>query len=435
MVARYRESDAARDEIENMNDKDRNRDDNGNDSIAIRATLMRGGTSKGVFFAADDLPHGLMQRPSARDALLLRIIGSPDPYGKHTDGLGGATSSTSKVVIASRSLREDCDVEFLFGAIAIDQPLVDWSGNCGNLTSAVGPFAIARGWVVANGQDPSRTTTTTVRIWQQNIGKRIVAHVPTRGGRVIESGSFQEDGVPFGSAEIRLEFLDPADAGEHGLLPTGNVCDFLHVPELEEVIARTGKHAARSAAGIIRATMINAGNPTVFIRADALKLTGRELPDAINRDAKLLARLEAIRARAAVAMRLAKTPEEATRNRPATPKIAFVAAPASYRSSAGADIDKSGIDVLARIVSMGKLHHAFTGTGSIALAVAAALPGTIVSEVARTLPGVPTRIGHVSGVLAVGAVLEQRDGRWRVDRAVMSRSARRLMDGTVFATR
>ncbi len=438
MAARHREGDAARDEIENMNEQNRKRDpgnvrgnvQDSEDSLAIRATLMRGGTSKGVFFAADDLPPGLMQRPGSRDALLLRIIGSPDPYGKHTDGLGGATSSTSKVVIVSRSLREDCDVEFLFGAVAIDQPLIDWSGNCGNLTSAVGPFAIARGWVVADDDDRSHAATTTVRIWQQNLGKRIVAHVPTRGRHVIESGSFQEDGVPFGSAEVRLEFLDPADAGEHGLLPTGNACDLLHVPELEEVIAASGKHAS----GTIRATMINAGNPTVFIRADALKLTGRELPDAINRDAKLLAHLEAIRARAAVAMHLAKTPEEATRNRPATPKIAFVAAPASYRSSAGTDIDKSGIDVLARIVSMGKLHHAFTGTGSIALAVAAALPGTIVSEVARTLPGVPTRIGHVSGVLAVGAVVDQRDGKWRVDRAVMSRSARRLMDGTVYAT-
>ena len=419
-----------------MNDKilprggDRIDSEGSADSLAIRATLMRGGTSKGLFFASDDLPRGLMQRPSARDALLQRIIGSPDPYGKHTDGLGGATSSTSKVVIVSRSLREDCDVEFLFGAVAIDRPLIDWSGNCGNLTSAVGPFAIARGWVVSGDSDSSRAATTTVRIWQQNIGKRIVAHVPTRGGRVIEAGSFHEDGVPFGSAEIRLEFLDPADAGEHRLLPSGHACDLLHVPELEDLIPASGKQAA----GTIRATMINAGNPTVFIRADALKLTGRELPDAINRDAKLLTLLEAIRARAAIAMHLARTPDEATRNRPATPKIAYVAAPASYRSSAGMDIDKTGIDVLARIVSMGKLHHAFTGTGSIALAVAAALPGTIVSEVARTLPGVPTRIGHVSGVLTVGAVVEQRDGQWHVDRAVMSRSARRLMDGVVFAT-
>ena len=391
------------------------------DDLALRATWMRGGTSKGLFFAADDLPSGLMQRPSRRDALLLRIIGSPDPYRRHTDGLGGATSSTSKVVIVSRSLREDCDVEFLFGAVSIDEPLIDWSGNCGNLSTAIGPFAIARGWVRAN-DDVARIGTTTVRIWQQNIGKRIVAHVPTRGGRVVEAGGFQEDGVPFGSAEIRLEFLDPADAGDGGLLPTGSACDLLRVPELADVLP----------GGAIRATMISAGAPTVFVRADALKLTGRELPEAIDRDARLLARLESIRARAAVAMGLARSVDEATRHRPATPKIAFVAAPVAYRSSAGTDIERDGVDVVARIVSMGRLHHAFTGTGSIALAVAAALPGTIVSEVARTLPGVPTRIGHASGVLAVGAVVEQREGRWCVDRAVLSRSARRLMEGTVY---
>ena len=270
-----------------------------------------------------------------------------------------------------------------------------------------------------------------MRIWQQNIGKRIVAHVPTRAGRVLEAGSFQEDGVPFGSAEIRLDFIDPADNGVRGLLPTGNPSDLLHVPELEEFLPSNGT----SRAGTLRATMISAGSPTVFVRADALKLSGRELPASVNRDPRLLARFEAVRARAAVAMGLARTADEATRSRPTMPKIAFVAAPVTYRSSAGSDIDKTGIDVVARIVSMGKLHHAFTGTGSIALAVAAALPGTVVSEVARTLPGVPTRIGHVSGVLAVGAVIDQRDGRWHVERAVMSRSARRLMDGTVFAPR
>jgi hypothetical protein len=396
--------------------------------IGIRATYMRGGTSKGVFFAAEDLPGGILQRPSVRDVLLSRLVGSPDPYAKHTDGMGGATSSTSKVVIVSRSLREDCDVDFLFGAVAIEDALIDWSGNCGNLTAAVGPFAIARGWVEAD-RDPSRTATTTVRIWQQNLGKRIVAHVPTKGGRVVETGTFREDGVPFDGAEIRLEFLEPADAGEGGLLPTGNPCDTLRVPELEDVLPAS----AGMPAGALRATMINAGNPTVFVRADALKLTGRELPDAVNRDARMLAKLEAIRARAAVAMGLAKTPDEATRSRPATPKISFVAAPAGYRTSAGSEVAREGIDVLARIVSMGKLHHAYTGTGSIALAVAAALPGTIVAELARTLPGVPTRIGHVSGVLTVGAVVDRRDGRWHVERAVMSRSARRLMDGTVYA--
>ena len=401
------------------------------DVLAIRATWMRGGTSKGLFIAAEDLPRDLSQRSSLRDALLLRLIGSPDPYGRQTDGLGGATSSTSKVVIVARSLRDDCDVEFLFGAVSIADALIDWSGNCGNLSAAVGPFAIARGWVVPNAADSSRAGSTTVRIWQQNLGKRIVAHVPTRGGHLVETGSFREDGVPFGAAEIRLEFLDPADTGAGGLLPTGRASDWLHVPALEALSpASAGRRA-----GAIRATMINAGNPTVFVRADALQLSGRELPDAIDRDTGLLARLEAIRAHAAVAMGLAASTDEATRHRPATPKIAFVAAPVGYRTSAGVDIDRSGIDVVARIVSMGKLHHAFTGTGSIALAVAAALPGTVVGEVARTLPGVPTRIGHASGVLAVGAVVERRGDAWHVDRAVMSRSARRLMDGVVYAPR
>lgn len=373
---------------------------------SIRATYMRGGTSKGVFFRAEDLPRDKKER----DALLLRVVGSPDPYQKHTDGMGGATSSTSKVVIVAPSLREDSDVDFLFGAVAIDEALIDWSGNCGNLTAAVGPFAIAQGWV------RPEEGTTTVRIWQENIRKRILSLVPTRDGAVVEEGRFREDGVPFPAAEIRLEFLDPADAGKEGLLPTGAAAEVLDIPDL----------------GPLRVTLINAGNPTVFVRADALKLTGRELPDAINRDARLLARLEAIRSHAAVAMGLARSIEDATRNRPATPKIAFVAPPAAYRTSAGAEVAREEIDLLARIVSMGKLHHAFTGTGSIALASAAALPGTVVAEVARTLPGVPTRIGHASGVMAVGAIVEETPKGWRVEKAVMSRTARRLMQGEVF---
>jgi len=373
---------------------------------SVSATYMRGGTSKGVFFCATDLPAD----KRARDALLLRVIGSPDPYGRHTDGMGGATSSTSKVVIVSRSLREDCDVDFLFGAVAIEEALIDWSGNCGNLTSAVGPFAIAQGWVAPT------EGTTVVRMWQQNVQKRILAHVPTRSGIVVEEGNFREDGVPFTSSEIVLEFLDPADTGKSGLLPTGNPSDTLDIPE----------H------GPVRVTLMNAGNPTIFIRADALKLSGRELPDGINRDARVLGRIEMIRAHAAVAMGLAKSTDDASRNRPATPKLAFVAPPSAYRTSAGAEVTKDSIDILARIVSMGKLHHAFTGTGSIALAVAAAIPGTVVSEVARTLPGVPTRIGHASGVLTVGALVDLGPKGWRVEKAVMSRSARRLMQGQVF---
>jgi probable AcnD-accessory protein PrpF len=372
----------------------------------IPAVLMRGGTSKGLFFRAEHLPSDKRER----DRLLARLIGSPDPYLRHTDGLGGATSSTSKVVLISTSLREDCDVDFLFGAVAIDSGLIDWSGNCGNLSAAVGPYAITQGLIEA------RPGVTPVRIWQQNIQKRIVAHVPTQHGQVVEDGSFKEDGVPFPGAEIVLEFLDPADSGRDGLLPTGHAADDLEVPEL----------------GSLRVSYINAGNPTVFVRASALQLSGRELPDTLNRDAKLLVKLESIRAHAAVAMGLARSPDEATKHRPATPKLAWVAPPSSYRSSGGFEVDRASIDLLARIVSMGQVHHAFTGTGSIALAAAAALPGTLVSEVTRTLPGVATRIGHASGILTVGALLEMTKTGWRVEKAVMSRSARRLMQGDVY---
>jgi probable AcnD-accessory protein PrpF len=379
----------------------------------IPAVYMRGGTSKGVFFLGRDLP----QQPRDRDPLLLRVIGSPDPYAKHTDGMGGATSSTSKVVIITPSRRDDCDVDFLFGAVAIGDPLIDWSGNCGNLSAAVGPFAISEGLVSAN------EGVTRVRIWQANLGRRIDAFVQVRNGEVLEEGAFMEDGVPFPCAEVRLEFLDPADdaaGGSSALLPTGALQDTLDVPRV----------------GQVTATMVTAGNPTVFVRASSIGLTGKESSADVDRDRKLLERLEAIRAVAAVRMGLAGSTEEATRLRPGTPKISWVGRPSAYRSSAGVDIAPDRIDVLARIMSMGRLHHAYTGTGSIALAVAAALPGTVVNEVARTLPGVPTRIGHQSGVLAVGAEVSRReDGGWHVDKAVLSRSARRLMSGWVYVPR
>jgi probable AcnD-accessory protein PrpF len=374
-------------------------------SRRIPAVYMRGGTSKGVFFDARHLPADAARR----DALLLRILGSPDPYARQTDGMGGATSSTSKVVLVSPSQREGCDVDFLFGAVAIDQPLIDWSGNCGNLSSAVGPFAIDQGMVKAvEGY-------ARVRIWQQNIGQRIDAVVPVRGGEPVEDGEFMEDGVPFPGAEIRLEFLEPEAPDAPPLLPTGEVQDTLQIPGI----------------GAIRATLITAGNPTVFVRADVLGLSGRELPAQLGGQQALLARLEAIRAAASVRMGLARTPEEATRLRPATPKISWVAPPEGYRSSAGVEIPAEQIDVLARIMSMGRLHHAFTGTGSIALAAAAALPGSIVEEVARKGDRAPIRIGHVSGTLRVGAVLSRRDGGWRFEKAVLSRSARRLMSGVL----
>ncbi len=376
---------------------------------------MRGGTSKGVFFVPEDLPASAQKDVKLRDAILLRVIGSPDPYVKQIDGMGGATSSTSKVVLVSPSTRPDCDVDYLFGAVSIDTPVVDWSGNCGNLTSAVGPFAIARGLVAA----PQDGGVAVVRIWQANIGKKIVAHVPIAGGEVQEVGDFELDGVTFPAAEIKLEFLDPgADEDSEGgaMFPTGHMIDRVEIPGV----------------GTIEATLINAGNPTIFIDAATVGLKGNELQDAVNSDAEFLARCEAIRSQCAVAMGLSATAEEATAKRPHTPKLAFVSKPLDYIASSGKSVAAIDIDILARIMSMGKLHHAMTGTGAVAIAVAASIPGTLVSRSlpAGSLPVV--RFGHPSGTLSVGATAEKVQGAWTVTKAIMSRSARRLMDGQVF---
>lgn len=378
--------------------------------LRIPAVYMRGGTSKGVFFVAGDLPGD----PAERDRILLRVIGSPDRYGKHIDGMGGATSSTSKVVILSKSERPDCDVDYLFGAVAIDAPVIDWSGNCGNLSAAVGPFAISSGLVEAPADG-----TAVVRIWQANIGKKIIAHVPMRGGEVVELGDFELDGVTFPAAEIKLEFLDPAadeDGGEGGaMFPTGRKIDMLDVPGV----------------GRVEATLINAGNPTVFVDAQTLGLKGTELQGDVNGNKELLARAEAVRALGAVAMGLASSAEEATARRPHTPKLAFVAKPANYVASDGKAVPASSIDLLARIFSMGPLHHAMTGTGAVAIAAAAAIPGTLVHRVAPVGPDGRVRFGHPSGSLAVGAEAAEAHGEWAVGKVIMSRSARRLMEGFV----
>jgi probable AcnD-accessory protein PrpF len=384
--------------------------------IGIRATYMRGGTSKGVFFTLDDLPAPARQAGAARDALMLRVTGSPDPYGKQIDGMGGATSSTSKVVIVGPSARQDCDVDYLFGAVAIESPVVDWSGNCGNLTSAVGPFAIERGLVSApeNG-------IAVVRIWQANIQKKIIAHVPMCDGQVQETGDFELDGVTFPAAEIKLEFLDPGadEDGEGGaMFPTGNMIDKLDVPGV----------------GVVEATLINAGNPTIFVDAVTLGLSGSELQPRVNTDAELLAKAETIRANATVAMGLAATAAEATEKRPHTPKLAFVALPTGYTAASGKDVSSSDMDLCARIFSMGKLHHAMTGTGAVAIAVAAAIPGTLVSRALGGGRRDEVRFGHPSGTLKVGADAAEQDGTWAVTKALMSRSARRLMEGQVFVS-
>lgn len=380
--------------------------------IEVRATYMRGGSSKGVFFETTDVPAD----PARRDALLMRVIGSPDPYGKQTDGMGAATSSTSKVVLVSRSARADCDVDYLFGQVDIEQPRIDWTGNCGNLTTAVGPFAIARGLV-----DAPADGVAVVRIWQANIGKVIVAHVPMAGGTVQELGDFVLDGVAFPAAQVRLEFLAPGGDGssaEESLLPTGRVADVLTVEGV----------------GTFDVTYINAGNPTIFLRASDLGLTGKELQPDVNGDAALLARIEAVRAAGAVAMGLATSAAQATASRPGTPKLAWVAPPEDYVASSGKAVPAQALDLLVRIVSMGKLHHAITGTGAVAVGAAAAVEGSIVAQALR--PGVAAgqdvRMGHTSGVLAVGAKAEHQPERgWVISQVSLSRSARRLMEGVV----
>lgn len=374
----------------------------------IQAVYMRGGTSKGVFFHNDWLPKDA----AVRDRILMRVIGSPDPYGQQIDGMGGATSSTSKVVIVGPSSRADCDVDYRFGQVAIDRAMVDWSGNCGNLTSAVGPFAIAQGLV-----DAPRDGIATVRIWQANISAKIIAHVPMKNGEVVEDGDFELDGVAFPAAEIKIEFLDPSGDGEEdggGMFPTGNAVDVLDVPGV----------------GPVELTMINAGNPAIFVDAATLGLKGNELQRDINSNGELLEKVEAIRSHAAVRIGLSKSADEATRLRPHTPKLAFVAKPAGYLASSGKEIDPATLDINARIFSMGKLHHAMTGTGAVAIAVAAAIPGTLVNRLVPESNGA-VRFGHPSGSLAVGAEAEQKDGNWKVTKAVMSRSARRLMEGAV----
>ena len=380
--------------------------------LRIPAVYMRGGTSKGVFFRAEDLPADAAER----DRILLRAIGSPDPYGKQIDGMGAATSSTSKVVILAPSARADCDVDYLFGQVAIDRELIDWSGNCGNLTAAVGPFAVSHGWVKARGDG-----LVPVRIWQANIGKRIVAHVPVCDGEVVEDGDFVLDGVTFPAAEIRIEFLDPGGLGDEGdaqgaMFPTGNVRDALDVPGV----------------GVVDATLITAGNPTVFVAAEALGLRGVELAPEVDANAELLRRCEAIRAHAAVAMGLASSAAEASRTRLHTPKIAMVSPPRAYTSASGKAVAPEQLDLTIRMLSMGRLHHAVTGTGAIATAVASAIEGTLV-HAARRRDADPlrTRIGHPSGVITVGAEVTREHGEWKVARAVMSRSARRLMEGWV----
>ena len=382
--------------------------------LKIPATYMRGGTSKGVFFKLDDLPKAAQQPGKIRDQLLLRVIGSPDPYGKQIDGMGGASSSTSKTVILAKSTQPEHDVDYLFGQVAIDRAFVDWSGNCGNLTAAVGAFAISNGLVSA--ERIPENGLCTVRIWQANIQKTIIAHIPMNNAQVQESGDFELDGVTFAAAEVQVEFIDPADDDADGgaMFPTGNVVDSFDVPNV----------------GRFQATFINAGIPTIFLNAEEIGYSGTELQEAINGDADALARFETIRAYGAKQMGLIQEISEA-QQRQHTPKIAFVSKPKAYTSSSGKQIQVGDVDLLVRALSMGKLHHAMMGTAAVAIATAAAIPGTVVNFAAGGGAREAVCFGHPSGTLRVGAQAVQQAGQWQVKKAVMSRSARVLMEGWV----
>jgi probable AcnD-accessory protein PrpF len=384
---------------------------------------MRGGTSKGVFFQLQDLPEAAQVPGAARDRLLQRVIGSPDPYGKQIDGMGGATSSTSKTVIVAKSARPGHDVDYLFGQVSIDKQFVDWSGNCGNLSAAIGPYAVANGLIDRERFPADGNGTVTVRIWQANIGKTIIAHVPVTDGQVQEMGDFELDGVPFPAAEVQLEFIDPAaESSESGgggdsggaMFPTGNLVDELDVPEV----------------GRLKATMINAGIPTIFVNAADIGYVGTELQDAINGDARALESFERIRVAGALRMGLIKHADEAAQ-RQHTPKVAFVAPPGDYTASSGKPVRAADIDLLVRVLSMGKLHHATPGTAAVAVGTAAAIPGTLVNLAAGGIVQEAVRFGHPSGTLRVGAEARQVEGEWTATKAVMSRSARVLMEGWV----
>ena len=379
--------------------------------IKVPATYMRGGTSKGVFFSLTDLPEVAQVPGEARDKLLLRVIGSPDPYSKHTDGMGGATSSTSKTVILAKSESADHDVDYLFGQVSIDKPFIDWSGNCGNLTAAVGAFAINNGLVAA--ERIPENGIAVVRIWQVNIQKTIIAHVPITNGEVQETGDFELDGVTFPAAEVQVDFMDPAD-GAGAMFPTGNVVDELEVPGV----------------GTFPATMINAGIPTVFVNAEDIGYTGTELQGDINENKEALQMFETIRAYGAVRMGLIENIEEAEA-RQHTPKIAFVAKPKAYTASSGKQIGEGEVDLLVRALSMGKLHHAMMGTAAVAIASASAVPGTLVNLAAGGGERDSVTFGHPSGTLRVGAGAQQVNGQWTATKASMSRSARVLMEGWV----
>lgn len=367
--------------------------------VSVRATLMRGGTSKCWVFEADCLPA----EPQARDAFLLRAMGTPDI--RQIDGVGGGTSTTSKVVILSRSARPGADVDYTFAQVGTDKSQVDWLGNCGNCSAVTGPYAIHAGWVRPPGE------ITRVRVYNTNTNKLLLLDVPTPNGAVAEEGETMIAGVPFAGAEIRLGFYRPQGAVTRKLLPSGRAID-----------------VAQTDIGRVRFTLVDAANPFAFARAGDLGLEGNETPAEIDGDRKLLARLEFIRGTAAVLMGLVERPQEAAGHSQAIPKIAVVAPSIEQVDLHGRRIALEAMDVSVRMLSMARTHPAFAMTGMIALAAAATIPGSTVAEMSSST-GPAIRVGHPSGVAPVWIEL---DAAGELEAAFVRRTARRLCAATLF---
>jgi len=375
----------------------------------VKASYMRGGTSKGTFFNIADLPVEAQKNQTKRNKLLQRIVGSPDVYKKQMDGMGGASSSTSKAILVGKSEVEGHDVDYYFGQVAIDKDFMDWSGNCGNLSSAVGPFAIAEGLV----ENVPQNGVCCVRIWQANIKKTILCYVTMENGMVKEMGDYEIDGIAFAAEEIKLEFVEPVDPFEE-LFPTGNLIDDLEVEGI----------------GTFKATMITAGIPTIFLNAEALGYKGTELQGDINADSDALERFETIRIAGALKMGLISDPAEAL-TKQHTPKIAFVSKAQDFITSSGKEVSASEMDLHVRALSMQQLHHAMMGTASVAIGVAASIPGTLVNEAAGGGEKDTVTFGHPSGAIKVGAKITKETDKYVVEKASMSRSARIIMEGYV----
>ncbi len=372
----------------------------------ISAVFMRGGTSRAVCFREDVL---VPYPPPVRERIILAALGSPDVHGRQIDGLGGGISSLSKVVIVGRSTEADSDIIFTFGQVDVRTPHIDWSGTCGNMAAAVGPFAIDEGLI------PALEPVTSVRVFSTNTGKRYIAHVPVYAGQAAVEGEYMVDGVPAPGACITLEYPDPGGSLGGELLPTG-------LPRQQCELADSR---------VVTISIVDAAIPTVFVRANELGADATQLAPALDAEQALQQTLEEIRCRSAVLLGLTPSLEEAHEQFQHIPKVVLVAPPATYLASSGKVVDAESVDLLARAISVRNTHRTLPGTVAMCTALTAQVEGTVVYEVTRRTATHGIRIGHPAGVMEVGATVLRRDGEWYAERVTTKRTARRIMEGSV----